>query len=108
MSEDARKCAVPAGVEWRESAAAVQNSQMRTIALEEHFWTAELAAAPGTGVLARADGARLDEALRDLDKARLTLATPPPLELHICARLRTCGTLSGDNRSVDRGDGHAG
>ena len=71
MSEDARKCAVPAGVEWRESAAAVQNSQMRTIALEEHFWTAELAAAPGTGVLARADGARLDEALRDLDKARL-------------------------------------
>jgi uncharacterized protein len=45
--------------------------KMRTIALEEHFWTAELAAAPGTGVLARADGARLDEALRDLDKERL-------------------------------------
>lgn len=45
---------------------------MRTIALEEHFWTPELAPAPGTGVLARAGGQRLDEALRDLDKARLT------------------------------------
>src|SRR6516165_10164158 len=46
---------------------------MRTIALEEHFWTRELAAPPGTGVLAsgRADGQQLDEALRDLDKARL-------------------------------------
>ena len=82
MSEDAGKCPVPAlaltagrparsAVEWREDAAAVQNNRMRTIALEEHFWTPELAAAPGTGVLARADGPRLDEALRDLDKARL-------------------------------------
>ena len=33
---------------------------MRTIALEEHFWTPELAAAPGTGVLARPGGAELD------------------------------------------------
>src|SRR5215469_11444952 len=44
---------------------------MRTIALEEHFWTAALAAPPGTGVLARRGGAQLDEALRDLGKARL-------------------------------------
>jgi uncharacterized protein len=44
---------------------------MRTIALEEHFWTPALAAAPGTGILARPDGRRLDEALRDLDKARI-------------------------------------
>jgi len=29
---------------------------MRTIALEEHFWTAALAAPPGTGVLARRGG----------------------------------------------------
>src|SRR5580698_3821590 len=28
------------------------NIRMRTIALEEHFWTADLAAAPGTGPLA--------------------------------------------------------
>jgi uncharacterized protein len=44
---------------------------LRTIALEEHFWTDELAAAPGTGVLARADGAVLDGLLRDVGAARL-------------------------------------
>ena len=44
---------------------------MRTIALEEHFWTAALAAPPGTGVLARSGGRLLDEALRDLGEARL-------------------------------------
>ena len=44
---------------------------MRTIALEEHFWTAELAAHPGTGPLARPDGARLDAQLRDLGKDRI-------------------------------------
>ncbi len=44
---------------------------MRTIALEEHFWTRELAPPPGTGLLARPDGARLDTALSDLDAARI-------------------------------------
>jgi predicted TIM-barrel fold metal-dependent hydrolase len=44
---------------------------MRTIALEEHFWIPELAAAPGTGPLARPDGARLDERLRDLGAERI-------------------------------------
>ena len=44
---------------------------MRTIALEEHFWTPELAAAPGTGPLAQPGGQQLDAALRDLDKARI-------------------------------------
>jgi predicted TIM-barrel fold metal-dependent hydrolase len=44
---------------------------MRTIALEEHFWTDELAAAPGTGVLARASGAALDALLRDVGAPRL-------------------------------------
>lgn len=44
---------------------------MRTIALEEHFWTPDLAAAPGTGILARPNGRELDEALRDLGEARL-------------------------------------
>jgi uncharacterized protein len=44
---------------------------MRTIALEEHFWTDELAAAPGTGVLARPGGAELDALLRDVGAARI-------------------------------------
>jgi hypothetical protein len=44
---------------------------MRTIALEEHFWTDELAAAPGTGVLARPGGAALDGLLRDVGARRL-------------------------------------
>jgi hypothetical protein len=47
------------------------NGAMRTIALEEHFWTAGLAAPPGTGPLARPDGARLDEQLRDLGPDRI-------------------------------------
>src|SRR5512146_3010895 len=44
---------------------------MRTIALEEHFWTDELAQAPGTGTLARPGGALLDKALRDIGAARI-------------------------------------
>jgi uncharacterized protein len=43
---------------------------MRTIALEEHFWTPELALPPGSGVLALG-GQELDDRLRDLDKTRL-------------------------------------
>jgi predicted TIM-barrel fold metal-dependent hydrolase len=43
---------------------------VRTITLEEHFWTAELAAAPGTGPLA-AWGPRIDDQLRDLGPTRL-------------------------------------
>jgi predicted TIM-barrel fold metal-dependent hydrolase len=44
---------------------------MRTIALEEHFWIPELAARPGTGPLARPDGALLDARLRDLGAERI-------------------------------------
>jgi len=43
---------------------------VRTIALEEHFWTASLAAAPGTGPLA-AWGPQIDGQLRDLGAGRL-------------------------------------
>ncbi len=46
------------------------NVQVRTIALEEHFWTPALAAAPGTGPLAMW-GQRADDLLRDLGRARL-------------------------------------
>jgi len=53
----------PAGPGWH-------NAGVRTIALEEHFWTAELAAPPGTGPLATW-GQRVDDQLRDLGQARL-------------------------------------
>jgi uncharacterized protein len=43
---------------------------VRTIALEEHFWTAELAAPPGTGPLAMW-GPRVDDQLRDLGASLL-------------------------------------
>ncbi len=43
---------------------------MRTISLEEHFWTPALAAAPGTGPL-ETWGQRLDDLLRDLGDGRL-------------------------------------
>jgi uncharacterized protein len=43
---------------------------VRTIALEEHFWTAELAPPPGTGPLA-VWGQRIGDQLRDLGSARL-------------------------------------
>jgi hypothetical protein len=43
---------------------------MRTIALEEHFWTAELAAPPGTGQLA-VWGPRIGDELSDLGDLRL-------------------------------------
>ena len=45
-------------------------ARVRTIALEEHFWTPELAAPPGTGPLA-AWGQRIDDQLRDLGHDRL-------------------------------------
>ena len=46
------------------------DTRVRTIALEEHFWTPELAAPPGTGLLA-VWGQRVDDQLRDLGQARL-------------------------------------
>ena len=45
---------------------------MRTIALEEHFWTPELAAKPGTGVLARAGTESLAAALSEVGAARIS------------------------------------
>ncbi|MFZ0753763.1 MAG: hypothetical protein WAN00_08340, partial [Trebonia sp.] len=56
---------------------------MRTIALEEHFWTAELAAPAGTGPLARSDGQQLDAALRDLDKARIADMDAAGIDLQV-------------------------
>ncbi|MGH3167517.1 MAG: amidohydrolase family protein, partial [Trebonia sp.] len=56
---------------------------MRTIALEEHFWTSELAPPPGKGVLARADGQQLDRQLRDLDKERIADMDATGIDLQV-------------------------
>jgi uncharacterized protein len=71
---------------------------MRTIALEEHFWTPELAAAPGTGILARPNGRRLDEELRDLDKARLADMDAAGIDLQVVSHVQPAAQgLPGDS-----------
>lgn len=54
-----------------------------TIALEEHFWTDELAARPGTGVLARPNGAELGRLLRDVGAARLADMDAAGIDLQV-------------------------
>jgi uncharacterized protein len=61
---------------------------MRTIALEEHFWTRELAPPPGTGLLARPDGARLDAALSDLDEARIADMDAAGIDLQVLSHVQ--------------------
>ena len=61
---------------------------MRTIALEEHFWTPDLAAAPGTGPLARANGPLLDEALRDLGQARLADMDAAGIDIQVLSHVQ--------------------
>src|ERR1700729_2655733 len=50
---------------------------MRTIALEEHFWTAELAAPAGTGPLARPEAGAGAAARRAFDRLALAGARHP-------------------------------
>jgi predicted TIM-barrel fold metal-dependent hydrolase len=61
---------------------------MRTIALEEHFWTPDLAAAPGTGILARRNGRQLDEALRDLGQARLAEMDEAGIDVQVISHVQ--------------------
>jgi uncharacterized protein len=61
---------------------------MRTIALEEHFWTPDLAVPPGTGILARANGRQLDEALRDLDAERLADMDAAGIDLQVISHVQ--------------------
>src|SRR5262249_57095415 len=61
---------------------------MRTIALEEHFWTAALAAPPGTGVLGGRGGRQLDEALRDLGKARLADMDAAGIDMQVLSHVQ--------------------
>jgi predicted TIM-barrel fold metal-dependent hydrolase len=62
------------------------NIRMRTIALEEHFWTADLAAAPGTGPLATW-GPEMDDQLRDLGGLRLADMDAHGIDLQIISHV---------------------
>src|SRR5580692_6310625 len=59
---------------------------MRTIALEEHFWTAELAAPPGTGQLA-VWGPRIGDQLRDLGGLRLADMDAHGIDLQVISHV---------------------
>jgi predicted TIM-barrel fold metal-dependent hydrolase len=59
---------------------------VRTIALEEHFWTADLAAAPGTGPLA-AWGPHVDGELRDLGRKRLAEMDANGIDLQVISHV---------------------
>jgi hypothetical protein len=70
---------------------------MQTIAIEEHFWTAELAAPPGTGPLARPDGARLDEQLRDLGPDRIAGMDAAGIDVQVLSHVQPAAQgLAGD------------
>jgi uncharacterized protein len=60
---------------------------VRTIALEEHFWTPELAAPPGTGILARPDGPRLGAALLDMDEDRIASMDATGIDLQVLSHV---------------------
>src|ERR1700685_750805 len=62
------------------------NIRMRTIALEEHFWTADLAVAPGTGPLATW-GPQLDGQLRDLGVLRLAAVEAHDSDMQIISHV---------------------
>jgi uncharacterized protein len=59
---------------------------VRTIALEEHFWTAELAAPPGTGPLA-AWGPQVGDQLRDLGSSRLADMDANGIDLQVISHV---------------------
>jgi uncharacterized protein len=61
-------------------------TRMRTIALEEHFWTPELAPPPGTGPLAMR-GPQLDDQLRDLGQARLADMDASGIDLQLISHV---------------------
>jgi uncharacterized protein len=59
---------------------------VRTIALEEHFWTAELAVPPGTGPLATW-GPRVGDQLRDLGSLRLADMDANRIDLQVISHV---------------------
>jgi uncharacterized protein len=81
---------------------------MRTIALEEHFWTPELAAPPGTGVLARAGGAELDAALRDLGDARIADMDGAGIDVQVVSHAQPAAQALSDGGDAGGAGGVAG
>jgi predicted TIM-barrel fold metal-dependent hydrolase len=61
-------------------------ARVRTIALEEHFWTPELAAPPGTGPLA-VWGQQVDDQLRDLGRGRLADMDANGIDLQVISHV---------------------
>ena len=61
-------------------------ARVRTIALEEHFWTPELAAPPGTGPLA-VWGPRVAGQLRDLGQGRLADMDANGIDLQVISHV---------------------
>jgi uncharacterized protein len=59
---------------------------MRTIAIEEHFWTPELAPPPGTGPLAMW-GPEIGDRLRDLGQARLDNMDASGIDLQVISHV---------------------
>ena len=74
---------------------------MRTIALEEHFWTAELAAPPGTGPLATW-GQRVDDQLRDLGQARLADMDASGIDLQVISHVAPAAQALGGTEGLAR------
>jgi predicted TIM-barrel fold metal-dependent hydrolase len=78
---------------------------VRTIALEEHFWTAELAAPPGTGPLA-AWGPRVGDQLSDLGPMRLADMDASGIDLQVISHVAPAaqGRAGGLTRAREAND----
>jgi uncharacterized protein len=78
---------------------------VRTIALEEHFWTSSLAAPPGSGPVAMF-GPRIDGQLRDLGAARLADMDANGIDLQVISHLAPAaqGRADGVGLAIEAND----
>jgi predicted TIM-barrel fold metal-dependent hydrolase len=74
---------------------------VRTIALEEHFWTPQLAAPPGTGPLA-IWGQQIDDRLRDLDGMRLADMDANGIDLQVISHAPPAAQALGGAEALAR------
>jgi predicted TIM-barrel fold metal-dependent hydrolase len=74
---------------------------VRTIALEEHFWTPQLAAQPGTGTLA-VWGQRIDDRLRDLGRPRLADMDANGIDLQVISHAPPAAQALGGAEALAR------